>query len=305
MVKAFLWGRGRRLRSSPLPVTMAVFEKQTVTEAQKEAGATPEPVIPAQGITVELSYATVPGFEQAVRVARKHPTFQQFGAGKSLKVRVTYQLRELEALQELKEATWDLRQKRAWLQGTEIDWHRMGQLTYCFRELLRKPSRDHCFFDGNFWSGFGCRYAIANLADRINSDWLSFGEKEEGGAWRFDKTRIAAHVRENLYTGFQHCPAFDQDYLEHFLEVFPERVDPVEDDRWQHLRNRKGEIIGVGPTGVDTAKKIVLELQEKVRQRRGPDKVEENGKKKLPAEWFQPYQKRTKKKKGLLARLIG
>ncbi len=271
---------------------------------EEQAMAVVEADIPAQGITVEISYAAVAAFDQAAEVARRHPTFQQFGEGKGKKLRVTYQLSELQALQELKDTTWELRHKRAWLHGAEIEWHRMAQMTYCFQELLQRPRQDHCFFDSNFWSGFGCRYAIANLADRINNDWLTFGHLESGGVWVFDKPRIREHVRKNLYSGFQHCPAFDEEYLQHVLDLFPERVDPVEDDRWQHLTNRQGQIFGVGPRGVDAAKKIVLEFQQKIRERRGHDRVQANGKRKLPPEFFAPYQ-RPRKKKGLLARLIG
>lgn len=274
-------------------------------EPEKSDPTGAEPSLSADGITIELSYATVPAFERAVEVARQHPSFQQFGEGKNLRVRVTYQLEELDALQELKNACWDIHHKRAFLQGSEIAWHQMAELTYCFRELLRRPRREHCFFDGNFWSGFGCRYAIANLSDRINNEWLTFGHLEGGGVWVFDKARIAAHVKTNLSQGFQHCPAFDQEYLELVLEVFPERIDPVEDDRWRLLPNRQGQIVGIGPTGVDTAKKIVFELQEKVRHRRGAEKVQENGKRKLPAALFKPYQPAPKKKKGLLAFLTG
>lgn len=263
-----------------------------------------EPAVPAQGVTVELSYATVAAFEQAVAVARKHPTFQQFGEGKALRVRVTYQLSELGALQELKDAAWDLHHKRAWLHGAEIPWYQMAQLTHCFHELLLRPRREHCFFDGNFWSGSGCRYALANFSDRINNEWLGFGRLEGGGVWVFDKARIADYIRKNLYSGFQHCPAFDEEYLNLFLEVFPERVDPVEDDRWRLVTDRQGNTTGIGPTGVDTAKKIVFELQEKIRQRRGAEPTQENGKRKLSAALFAPYQPK-KKKKGLLARLLG
>src|SRR3990170_3365841 len=157
-----------------------------MSEQAKAASAVVEPGIPEQGITVELAHATVAAFEQAVKAA-----------------------------------AWDLHHKRAWLHGAEIAWHQMAQLTHCFRELLRRPRREHCFFDGNFWSGFGCRYAIANLSDRINNEWLTFGRLEAGGVWVFDKARIAEHVRQHLYSGFQHCPAFDEEYFELFLELFP------------------------------------------------------------------------------------
>lgn len=276
-----------------------------MTNEKQQAGQSLNAPIPAQGITVEIPYATVPAFQQAVEVARQHPTFQEFGEGKGSKIRATYQLNELEALQQLKDAVWELRHKRAWLHGEEIEWHRMAQMTHCFQEYLHRPRSDHCFFDGNFWSGFGCRYAIANLADRINNEWLSFGHLDSGGVWVFDKPRIAEHVKRNLYTGFQNCPAFDAEYLEHFLEVFPERIDAIEDDRWQHLKNRQGQIIGVGPKGLDAAKKIISELQDKICERRGRDRVQANGKRKLPAKVFAPYQKPRKRKKGLLARLIG
>lgn len=265
----------------------------------------PPPGIPDRGITVEISYATIPAFEQAHRVASQHPTCQELGEGKSLRLRLTYRLEELDALQELKDVSWELRHKRAWLNGTEVAWHEMAQLTHCFRELLGKPKRDHCFFDGNFWSGFGCRFAIANLADRINNEWLGYGHLESGGVWVFDKARIADYVRTQIHRGFHHCPAWDEEYLELFLEVFPERVDPVEDDRWQLLRTRAGQVIGIGPKDVDMAKKIVRALQDKIVERRGADKVQPNGKRKLPASLFRAYQPPAKKKKGFLARLRG
>lgn len=271
---------------------------------EKQANPEVEPGVSLQGITVELSYAAVPAFAQALEVARKHPTFQEFGAGKSLRVRVTYPLDELDALQELKDAVWDLRHKRAWFHGAEMDWYEMAQLTHCFQEFVHKPRRDHCFFDGNFWSGFGCRYAIANFSDRISNEWLTYGRLESGGVWVFDRGRIADYVKQQLYRGYQFCPAFDEEYLERFLELFPERVDVVEDDDWRLLKNRQGETIGVAPREAGSAKKIVYQLQEKVRQRRGPDKVQENGKRKLPAALFKAYQPPPKKKKGLLARLL-
>lgn len=276
-----------------------------MSEPEGKTAAVAEPAIPEKGITVELAYATIPAFQTALQVARKHPTCQEVGEGKSLRVRVTYQLDELDALQALKDTSWELRHRRAWLDGAEIAWDEMCQLSYCFREFVRSPKRDHCFFDGNFWSGFGCRYAIANLADRINNDWLGFGHKEPGGVWVFDKKRIAEHVKKHVYRGFHHCPAFDQDYLELFLELFPERVDPAEDDRWQLLRNRQGEIIGAGPAGAEAAKKIIYELQAKIVERRGADKVQPNGKRKLAPEILKPYRPPPKKKKGLLARLFG
>jgi hypothetical protein len=270
-----------------------------------QAATVSESSVPTEGVTLELSYATVPAFDRAVEVARKHPSFQQFGEGKSLRVRVTYQLTELDALQELKDATWDLHHKRAFLRGVEIPWHQMGQLTYCFRELLRKPRRDHCFFDGNFWSVWGCRYAVANLSDRINNEWLSLGHLQADGTWVFDKARITEQVKRNLSSGFQHCPAFDAEFVELMLEIFPERVNPAEDPRWRHLETRQGETIGVGPADVDKAKKILYELQAKIVERRSAERVQENGKRQLALEQFrQSTTGKPKKKKGLLARLF-
>lgn len=271
---------------------------------EKKTNGGAEAVMPEKGITVELSYASVAAFDDMVAMARKHPTFQQIGEGKSTRVRVTYQLDELEALQEMKEAAWELRKKRVWLDGEEVEWYEMARMTYCFRELLRTPKPDHCFFDLNFWSGFGCRYAIANLSDRINNEWLGFGHLEEGGAWVFDKPRIAAHVKKNLRWAYQQCPAYDPEYLETFLEIFPERIDPAEDKRWMHLRDRENNIIGVGPPDVDNAKKIVHDLYAKVRERRGAEKVQVNGKRPVPPQFLRQYQA-PKKKKGLLARLVG
>ena len=61
-------------------------------DQEKNPATGADPPVPSQGITIELSYATVAAFERAVEVARKHSSFQQFGEGKSLRVRVTYSL---------------------------------------------------------------------------------------------------------------------------------------------------------------------------------------------------------------------
>jgi len=272
--------------------------------ATGQAVATAEPAIPAQGITVEMSYATVAAFDEAVAVARKHPTFQQFGEGKGLRVRATYRFSELDELQELKEAAWELRQKRCWLDGQEIAWSEMAQMTHCFREYLRRPRREHCFFDGNFWSGWGCKYAVSNLSDRINIEWLMMGKLDGDGAWVLDKERIAAYVRGKLYTGFHRCPAFDEEFLNRVIEIFPERIDPIADDRWRHVRNRQNEIIHIGPKDVDAAKKIVFELQDKVRAQRAGQPVGENGKHPVPQEYFRTYSEGPKKK-SLLKKILG
>jgi len=268
------------------------------------AAAATEPAIPAKGITVELAYATVAAFDEAVAVARKHPTFREFGEGKGLRVRATYQFSELDALQELKEATWELRQKRCWLDGAEIAWHEMAQMTHCFREYLRRPRREHCFFDGNFWSAWGCKYAVSNLSDRINIEWLMMGKLDGDGAWVLDKERIAAYVREKLYSGFHRCPAFDEEFLNRALELFPERIDPIADDRWRHVRNRQNEIIHIGPKDVDAAKKIAFEMQDNVRAQRAGQKLGPDGKRPVPQEYFRPYSEGPKKK-GFLKKIFG
>jgi len=265
-----------------------------MSTTEPASGPTAEPA--SRGITVELGHATVAAFDQALAVVRRHRTYQEFGEGKTLRVRATYQFDELEALHELKEAAWELRQKRCWIDGHEVPWHEMAEITYCFRDYLRRARRDHCFFDGNFWSGWGCKYAVANLADRINTEWLTFGQLDGDGAWVFDKARIAELVRQRLHTSFHLCPAFDEVFLDHVLEVFPERVDPVGDNRWRHVRNRQGQIVYVGPKDVDSAKKIVQELQEKVRQRRAGENVAENGKRPIAESYFQIYRQETKKK---------
>jgi len=269
-----------------------------------QAVATAEPAIPAKGLTVEMSYATVAAFDEAVAVVRKHATFQQFGEGKGLRVRATYQFSELDELQELKEASWELRQKKCWLDGQEIAWSEMAQMTHCFREYLRRPRREHCFFDGNFWSGWGCKYAVSNLSDRINIEWLMMGKLDADGAWVLDKERIAAYVREKLYTGFHRCPAFDEEFLNRVIDIFPERIDPIADDRWRHVRNRQNTIIHIGPKDVDAAKKIVFELQDKVREQRAGQQVGENGKRPVPQEYFRTYAEGPKKK-GLLKKIFG
>lgn len=261
-----------------------------------------EEPVPAKGITLEVSYATVPAFQHALELAQKHRSFRQFGEGKNLRIRLTYQLDELEALHEFKDATWELHHKRAFIHGNELAWAQMAQLTYCYRELLRRPRRDHCFFDGNFWNLWGCRYAVCNFADRINTEWLTFGRLEPDGTWVFDKARIAELVRKNLHQGFQFCPAYDEEFVDLALEVFPERIHPDEGTNWGYVPNRENQIIGVGPKDPGAARKMLYEFQEKIRQRRGPDQVTETGKRPLPG--LEPRAAAAAPKKGLLARLF-
>jgi len=260
--------------------------------------------IPTQGITFEFSYAPTLAFARTLERARQHPSSRQFGEDKNLHVRVTYQFDEIDAIQQIKSVSWDLHHKRVFLHGQEIAWTQMAQLTHCYWEHVSRHKRDHCFFDGNFWNVFGCRYALANLSDRINNDWLTFGHLDPDGAWVFDKARIVQRVNANFYSGFRHCPAFDPEFVTLVLELFPDKIDPKYDTRWRYLHDRRGKIIGVAPKTVATAKNLVYELQMKVRQQRGPEKVGATGKLRLPAELLRTPALGTEKK-SWLRRLLG
>ncbi len=260
--------------------------------------------IPTPGITLEFSYAASPAFECTLQWARQHPSFRQLGAGKDLRVRVTYQFDESDAIQEIKRLSWDLHHKRAFIHGQEVTWAQMAQLTHCYWRHVTRQKRDHCFFDANFWNVFGCRYALANFSDRINNEWLTFGELTPDSTWVFDKARIAERVHANLYQGFHHCPAFDPEFVALMLESFPAKVDSKQDTRWGYLHDRQGKIIGVAPKDVGTAKNLLYELQAKVCQRRGVEKVAATGKFPLPAQPLRLPGSGTEKKKSRLRRLL-
>lgn len=273
--------------------------------AQESAQSLPSEDIPREGITLEFPYATIAAYERAVEVARKHPSFHQFGEGRAVRNRVTYSWRELAQLQEFKDAAWDLHQKRAYVNGVELRWEHMAQMTHCFYEKITRGKRDHCFFDGNFVSPFGCRYTLTNLADRINHEWLTYGSFDKEGVFHFDKPRIREHALDRVRRSSLHfCPAWDEEFLNVMVDVFPDQVNPDEDKRWRLMKTTKNQTIGVVSTGVDAAWKIVHELQEKVRQQRGPDKVAETGK--LPvARIYWPKHAARGKKKSLLERILG
>ena len=264
-----------------------------------------EEPIPTQGITLEFSYAPTPAFERMLEKARQHPSFRQFGEGRNLHVRVTYQFDEPDAIQQIKSISWDLHHKCAFIHGQEVAWTQMAQLTYCYREHVRRRKRDHCFFDGNFWNIFGCRYALANFSDRVNNEWLTFGDLGPDGAWVFDKARIAQRINANLYRGFHRCPAFDPEFVALILELFLDKIDPNRDTRWRYLHDRQGKIIGVTPKDVGIAKNLLYDLQMKVRQHRGPEKVSATGKLPLPAERPRTPASGRGKKKSWLRRLLG
>jgi len=271
----------------------------------EETEATHDELIPTPGITLEFSYAATPAFARTLERARQHPSFREFGAGTDLRVRVTYQFDEADAIQEIKRVSWDLHHKRAFIHHQEVTWAQMAQLTHCYWELIARRKRDHCFFDANFWNIFGCRYALANFSDRINNEWLTFGELTPDGAWTFDKARIAQAVHANLHQGFHHCPAFDPEFVALMLELFPAKVDPQQDSRWRYLHDRQGKVIGVAPKDVGTAKNLLYELQTKVRQQRGPEKVAATGKLPLPAARLCLPASGMEKKKSWLRRLLG
>lgn len=262
--------------------------------------------VPREGITIEFSFSTNPAYEAAVATARKHPSYRQLGDGTGARHRAHYRWQELAQLQELKDVCWELREKRAYVNGIELRWEHMAQMTYCFYQKLTRGQRDHCFFDGNHVSPFGCRYTLTNLADRISNQWLTYGEFQPGGAFRFDKERIRALAKERLRSaGIHFCPAGDEEFLDTMVEVFPDQVNPDEDTRWRRMLTPKREVIGVVPVNVRAARDIVHELQGKVRARRGPGRVDETGKLPVPAIGRTEGRPERSKRKSLLEKLFG
>lgn len=258
-----------------------------------------------QGITIEFSFSTNPAYEQAVAVARKQPSYQEVGDGAGARHRVHYSWQELAALQEMKHAAWELREKRAFVNGVELRWEHMAQMTNCFYEKVTRGKPGHCFFDGNFVSPFGCRYTLTNLTDRISSEWLSYGKFDSDGAFRFDKERIRAVAKERLRSsGIHFCPASDEEFLNRMVNVFPDRVHPSEDTRWRFMHTTKQENIGVVPVDINAAWSIVHELQARVREQRAAERTEETGKRTVP-DAYALAGARSPAKKGLLARLFG
>ncbi len=265
--------------------------------------------IPREGITLEFAFSSHPACERALAIARKHPSCRELGEGANRRVRVHYQWTELSQLREFRNAAWELRHKRAFLEGQEIQWETMAQVTWCFEERINRQKEQHCFFDENFVNPWGCRYATAHLDARVNHEWLAFGRLDGDGVFHFDRERIRQWVNQHLQAGYHHCPAFDAEFTEMVMEIFPEKINPEEDRRWRRVQKSgqppEASGSGVVPSGVENAWKITRELQQAVRARRGPASLLATGKRPLPPVFGAEKPVGSPQKRSLFAKLFG
>jgi hypothetical protein len=244
-------------------------------------------------------------FERALAIARRHPSCREFGEGKNLRVRLHFRWTELQQVKEFKDAAWELHNKQAFLNGQEVKWETMAQVTWCFYERTTRRKEQHCFFDENFVNPWGCRYALANLDPRISCQWLQFGQLDGSGAFQFDRQRMRAWVSEHIQQGYHHCPAFDPEFTRMVADVFPEKIDPNDDGRWRYIQKPGQPISGVAPNGVGNAWKVAKELQSVIRARRGPDSVLPTGKRLIPPSFLPEQASSSLQKKSLFARIFG
>lgn len=253
-------------------------KKEDIFEEAQEAE------IPSSGITIEFPYSSSLSFYFAVEEAKKHPAFRQFGEGKKVIYRVTYNHNEMEAAAKLAEYLKGWRSVVVYLDGSKTTWDSVISFAWCFkkRQASYKPEY-YCYGFENKWQHniWGCINSQLNF--REHDEWFCWGEFiDDRGTWRFDKNRIRRELERNLYP-YRFCPAFDEDKLKAVLDAFPIEVDPTKDKNWKFIEscgddsgpgllmlvkrdgfNKKVMMKGVCPDGYGAIRDIAKKLTFKI-----------------------------------------
>lgn len=256
-----------------------------------------EKPIPCNGITIEFGYSQSKNLPEAINQAKNTNSFCQWGIGKNVRYRVTFQKENSRGLYNMAETVKFMKNRKVFVDGAEKEWTKV--MTYCYKTYLRSEKKEkYCrenkhVMDYSIINLFGCRQFPISLDDISTIpeefDFWLFGNLNKNGIFVFDKNKI----REKFMIAYEttkNCPSFNYDFALQVLEKFPKAVNPQIDSRWSYcseegatidkivIKNGKilesfadeyedfgEEVVGVKPKNFKAAVSIVDEIKMNVR----------------------------------------
>ena len=198
--------------------------------------------IPSHGISIEFADSTAASFSKALELAKSSDNYQTCQKLKKTWHLAIYNSGLISDALPLAEALSGIRNRRAFLQGTETAWDELFGFTWCTsqRSTAYRPI-EYCFGkDENRINPWGCRQARMDWVEW--SDWFSYGRWEKGGImgpkvlWRFDKDRIRHELTTRLFR-FRFCPFMNTNLSEAVLRLLPDTVSPEKDKNGKYNQN--------------------------------------------------------------------
>jgi hypothetical protein len=198
--------------------------------------------IPSHGISIEFADSTAASFSKALELAKSSDNYQTCQKLKKTWHLAIYNSGLISDALPLAEALSGIRNRRAFLQGTETAWDELFGFTWCTsqRSTAYRPM-EYCFGkDENRINPWGCKQARMDWVEW--SDWFSYGHWEKGGMmgpkvlWRFDKDRIRHELATRLFR-FRFCPFMNTNLSEAILRLLPDTVAPEKEKNWKYNQN--------------------------------------------------------------------
>jgi uncharacterized tellurite resistance protein B-like protein len=198
--------------------------------------------IPDKGISIEFSDSSSTTFPKALEIAKISDGYQT-----CIKLKKNWHLAYyksgsvLEALP-IAETLSGTRNRRAFLNGTEVPWEELFGFMWCSTQRSRayRPV-EYCFGkDQNRINPWGCRHSQMDWVEW--SEWFKYGRWEKGGPggakaiWRFDKERIRHELATRLFR-YRYCPYLNTGLAEAVIHNLPDTIAPEIDKDWKFNQN--------------------------------------------------------------------
>jgi len=178
---------------------------------------------PSSGLSIEFAESSSANFDAALNIASAAPAFQECEkSGKSWYL-ATWPKEQITEAAALAEKLSGLRNRRAWLDGEELEWGKAFGFLWCMKERQSAyHPAEYCFGEGtdnlNVW---GCRQARMDWSDWC--DWFGYGEFRGKDAFVFNKERIGHELRQNTRSCCL-CPFFRPALVDWVLQLLPSEV---------------------------------------------------------------------------------
>lgn len=203
-----------------------------VTEADRQVDEVAVDAV--ANVEIRFGHSTSANYQPAVEIAQRIPSYQAEGEGKALVHSVELPITEVELLINLYDLVGSWKSSRMLIDGqsatkSALVYHGMG----CYRERQKAYMREqYCFgerdYEFNIW---GCKRLQMPIV--AWGGWLTYGEFDDKGAWRFDKARIRheleVQIREN-----ELCPVLDRRRVMQTLDRLPDGINPKSDPNWKY-----------------------------------------------------------------------
>jgi hypothetical protein len=194
--------------------------------------------IPASGIAIEFSDSASTSFPKALELAKSSDGYQTCQKLKKTWHLAYYKSGLIIDVLPLAQALAATRNRRAFLEGTEIPWDELFGFMWCSTERSKayRPF-EYCFGkDQNSINPWGCKHSQMVWAEWAG--WFQYGRWEKGDSrgskaiWHFDKERIRHELATRLFR-YRYCPFLNASLSEAVLRQLPDTVTPETDKNWK------------------------------------------------------------------------